>query len=138
MSKTIIFARIHDDGSLTRVASDGDEKTSSAKPMAPLIPEQVQVPLGPDPQSPSIQDSQPAHLKPPHVARLRRALFMTQREFAAHYRIPLATLRDWERERAEPDQTMCAYLTVIARHPEIVRRALQTRAPRAASRARAV
>jgi putative transcriptional regulator len=58
---------------------------------------------------------------------LRRALGLTQEEFAARHRIPLGTLRDWEPGRAEPDQPAHAYLTVIARDPEGVRRALEAR-----------
>ena len=40
------------------------------------------------------------------------------------YHIPLGTLRDWEQGRCEPDQPAKAYLTVIARDPEGVERAL--------------
>jgi putative transcriptional regulator len=53
---------------------------------------------------------------------LRRALGLTQEEFAARHHIPfkktLGTLRDWEQGRTEPDQPARAYLTVIARDPE--------------------
>lgn len=59
----------------------------------------------------------------PQVKTLRRALGLTQEKFAAHYRIPLGTLRDWEQGRSEPDQPARAYLTVIAHDPEGVRRA---------------
>ena len=130
MSRTITFVRINHDGTLMHVASDGSEEALPAEPIARLIPEQVEeaVPQGPDAQPLSAEVAQPMHLTPPHVASLRRALFLTQTEFAARYHIPLATLRDWEREHSQPDQTMCAYLAVIARHPEIVRRALQRRA----------
>jgi putative transcriptional regulator len=40
--------------------------------------------------------------------------------------IPLGTLRDWEPGRSEPDQPARAYLTVITRDPEGVRKALHT------------
>jgi putative transcriptional regulator len=60
----------------------------------------------------------------PRTKSLRRALGLTQEEFAARYRIPLGTLRDWEQGRCEPDQPARAYLAVIARDPEGVRRAL--------------
>jgi DNA-binding transcriptional regulator YiaG len=53
-----------------------------------------------------------------------RALALTQEEFAARFRIPLGTLRDWEQGRSEPDQPAKAYLTVIARDPQGVERAL--------------
>src|SRR5262249_28036283 len=55
---------------------------------------------------------------------LRRALGLTQEEFAARYHIPLGTLRDWEQGRTEPDQPARAYLKVIASNPEEVSRAL--------------
>jgi putative transcriptional regulator len=56
--------------------------------------------------------------------RIRRALRMSQSEFAKTFRIPLGTLRDWEQHRRDPDQAAQAYLEVIAREPEAVRRAL--------------
>lgn len=60
----------------------------------------------------------------PRVKIIRRALHLTQEEFAERYHIPLGTLRDWEQGRSEPDQPTRAYLTVIARDPERVRRML--------------
>jgi len=60
----------------------------------------------------------------PRVKTLRRALGLTQEEFATRYHIPLGTLRDWEQGRPEPDQPARAYLKVIASNPEDVRRAL--------------
>ena len=59
----------------------------------------------------------------PRVKILRRALGLTQEEFAAYYRFPLGTLRDWEQGRSEPDQPARTYLTVIAHDPNSVRRA---------------
>jgi putative transcriptional regulator len=58
---------------------------------------------------------------------IRRALRMTQEEFAAAYHVPIGTLRDWEQGRTEPDQANRAYLKVIAFDPEFVRRALAER-----------
>jgi putative transcriptional regulator len=63
----------------------------------------------------------------PRVKTLRRTLALSQEEFAARYHIPLGTLRDWEQGRTEPDQPARAYLTVIARDPEGVRRVLESR-----------
>jgi putative transcriptional regulator len=60
----------------------------------------------------------------PRAKVIRRALDLTQEEFAARYRIPLGTLRDWEQGRAEPDQPTRAYLTLIARDPDYVNRIL--------------
>jgi putative transcriptional regulator len=63
----------------------------------------------------------------PQVKVMRRALRLTQEEFAARFRIPLGTLRDWEQGKTEPDQAARAYLTVIARNPKAVIEALETR-----------
>jgi putative transcriptional regulator len=65
----------------------------------------------------------------PKVARaktLRRALGLTQEEFAARFHIPLGTLRDWEQGKAEPDQSARAYLRAIAGDPQAVQRALES------------
>jgi putative transcriptional regulator len=64
----------------------------------------------------------------PQAKIIRRALDLTQEEFAARYHIPLGTLRDWEQGRAEPDQPTRAYLTVIARDPNHVNRTLNPKA----------
>ncbi len=61
----------------------------------------------------------------PRTKSIRRALGLSQEEFAARYHIPVGTLRDWEQGRFEPDAAARAYLTVIARAPDVVRRALE-------------
>ena len=66
----------------------------------------------------------------PQPKIIRRALELTQEEFAARYHIPLGTLRDWEQGRAEPDQPTRAYLMVIARDPDHVNRLLNHRQPK--------
>src|SRR3984893_6639396 len=48
----------------------------------------------------------------PQARIIRRALGLSQEDFAARYHIPLGTLRDWEQGRAEPDQAARAYLRV--------------------------
>ncbi len=62
------------------------------------------------------------------VRSLRRALALTQTQFAERFHIPVGTLRDWEQGRSEPDQTARAYLTVIANDPEGVCKALSVSA----------
>jgi putative transcriptional regulator len=61
----------------------------------------------------------------PQVKVIRRALRLSQEEFAQTFRIPIGTLRDWEQGRVEPDQAARAYLKVIARNPKAVREALE-------------
>jgi putative transcriptional regulator len=65
-----------------------------------------------------------AALPVPQVSVIRRALRLSQEDFAGAFHIPLGTLRDWEQGRKEPDAAARAYLRVIAREPETVRKAL--------------
>ncbi len=58
------------------------------------------------------------------LRRVRAASGLSQSAFAATYRINLARLRDLEQGRTRPDSALLAYLTVIAREPGAVRRAL--------------
>lgn len=60
----------------------------------------------------------------PAVSIIRRALKLSQEQFAAAFHIPIGTIRDWEQGRYEPDAAARAYLRVIAREPNAVRRAL--------------
>ena len=78
-----------------------------------------------DPDAQPITEEQWARMKRvPRTKTLRRALGLTQDEFATQFRIPIETLRDWEQGRAEPDQVTQAYLKVIATVPDVVRKAL--------------
>lgn len=60
----------------------------------------------------------------PQAKIIRRALALTQEQFAGRYHIPLGTLRDWEQGRAQPDRPTQAYLKIIACEPEWVERLL--------------
>jgi putative transcriptional regulator len=78
-----------------------------------------------DPDARPRSSAQLARMKhTPRAKLIRRALGLTQEEFADRFRIPLGTLRDWEQGASEPDQAARAYLTVIARNPEAVIKAL--------------
>lgn len=62
----------------------------------------------------------------PRTRSLRRALALTQEEFADRFRIPVGTLRDWEQGRSEPDSPAKALLHLIAADPERAAKALRT------------
>ena len=62
------------------------------------------------------------------VSAVRRRLRLSQGVFAALFGIPLATVKDWEQGRRQPDAPARAYLRVIAQDPDAVRRALTTAA----------
>jgi len=79
-----------------------------------------------DPDAQPLTPERLAHMKrTPEVKIIRRALRLSQEEFAARFHIPLGTLRDWEQGRKEPDAAARAYLVVIGRNPVAVSDALQ-------------
>jgi putative transcriptional regulator len=78
-----------------------------------------------DPDAQPLTDAQLERMKRPNVKVIRRAMDLSQEEFAARFRIPLGTLRDWEQGRVEPDHAARAYLLVIAKRPEAVKEALE-------------
>lgn len=105
---------------------DGSERQFPDTSMRPMTPEEIEKAAHSDPDArPMTPEETKTVRRVPRTKTLRRALGLTQEGFAARYRIPLGTLRDWEQGRSEPDQPTRAYLTVIARDPEGVRRALQ-------------
>ncbi len=79
-----------------------------------------------DPDAQPLSSAEVKRMKrTPPAKIIRRALGLTQQEFAKRFRIPLGTLRDWEQGRATPDQPTQAYLTVIAHSPQGVQRVLE-------------
>lgn len=60
------------------------------------------------------------------VAKLRRALGLSQSEFSQRYGFNPASVRDWEQGRAHPTGPVRAYLKVIEKEPKAVDRALAT------------
>jgi putative transcriptional regulator len=62
--------------------------------------------------------------KTPRAKIIRRALGLSQEEFAAKFHIPIGTLRDWEQGRKDPDAAARAYLMVIGKNPNAVAEAL--------------
>lgn len=91
-----------------------------------LTDEEVEAAARSDPDAQPLTDADMKRMKrTPQVKIIRRALKLSQEEFAACFRIPIGTLRDWEQGRVEPDQAARAYLMVIARNPKAVREALE-------------
>jgi putative transcriptional regulator len=127
MSKNTTIAKMRRNGGLVRVKPDGTEETLDTPPLAPMAAADIEAAAARDHENLPLTDALPGQLRlVPRVKTLRRALALTQEEFAARYQIPLGTLRDWEQGRSEPDQPAKAYLTVIARDPEGIERALHS------------
>ncbi len=81
----------------------------------------------PDAQPLSAADLQRMR-RTPRAKIIRRAFRLTQEQFAACFRIPIGTVRDWEQGISEPDAAARAYLIVIAADPVGVCRAFVARA----------
>jgi putative transcriptional regulator len=64
----------------------------------------------------------------PDVRAIRKSLHMSQQRFAASFRIPLATLKNWEQGRRYPDAPAAAYLLAIRRRPKEIMEAVAERA----------
>src|SRR5579863_9810295 len=99
--------------------------TTSSKTLRPMTPAAIEAAARADRDTQPLTAEDLKRMKrTPQAKIIRRALALTQEEFALRYHVPLGTLRDWEQGRSEPDQPAKAYLTVIARDPEGVERAL--------------
>ncbi len=130
MSKqnTIVAKRLSD-GTLVQVLPDRstkplEDKTDWARLRA-MTDAEVTAGAMADPDArPMTPERRRAARRVPRAKTLRRALALTQEEFAMRYHIPVGTLRDWEQGRCEPDQPARAYLAVIANDPEGVKRTL--------------
>jgi putative transcriptional regulator len=60
----------------------------------------------------------------PDVKAIREALHMSQQKFATSFRIPLATVKNWEQGRRAPDAPAVAYLLAIRRRPREIMEAV--------------
>ena len=114
------------DGVLVRIKPDGTEEVMPIPPPTPMTSEEIEAAAARDPDArPFTPEELAKAQRVPRIKTLRRALALTQEQFAARYHIPIGTLRDWEQGRSEPDQPARAYLAVIAHDPDGVRHALE-------------
>lgn len=54
------------------------------------------------------------------IRTTRTELGLSQAEFAARFRVPVGTLRDWEQARSTAPDFAIAYVRVISLHPDMV------------------
>jgi putative transcriptional regulator len=78
-----------------------------------------------DTDNPPLTDAELAKLRTARAVRVaRKQTGLSQAAFAKTYRINVARLRDLEQGRTQADSALLAYLTVIEKDPESVRKAL--------------
>lgn len=70
------------------------------------------------------------------VRAIRDVTGLSQEEFALQFGLELATLRNWEQGRSEPDTAARNFLTTIDKDPNAVRAALVGERPRRIKRGR--
>lgn len=110
---------------MVEVLEDGTERSFPATPMRPLTDAEMVAAAAADPDARPMTDAEwKTARKVPRVKTVRRALGLTQEEFAERFQIPIGTLRDWEQGRVEPDQAAQAYLRAIAGDAAAVQHAL--------------
>jgi len=118
-------ARTRRDGTVVEALPDGAERLFETAAIRQMTEEEVLAAALADPDAHPVTADQRERMRPvPRAKTLRRALGLTQEEFATRYLIPVGTLRDWEQGRAEPDQPARAYLRAIAGDSAGVARAL--------------
>ena len=59
------------------------------------------------------------------VRAVRERAGLSQEEFASAYGLEVATIRNWEQRRSEPDAASRVLLAVLARRPEAIRDSLE-------------
>jgi putative transcriptional regulator len=131
----MIQARRQSDGTLVQMLEDGTTKplegNTDWQRLRDMTEEEVQAAALADPDAQPLTEERLAGMRPvPRTKTLRRALRMTQEEFAERFQIPIGTLRDWEQGKCEPDQATRAYLRAIAGDPAGVQHALQVASAR--------
>lgn len=125
MSKTTTIVKMAPDGTLSTIGDGGRKRKLVAPAPTPMTARQIDAAARADKDNPPLKERLPHLRRVSPTKTLRRALGLTQEEFAARYQIPVGTLRDWEQGRSAPDQPARAYLKVIARDPEGIRKSLQ-------------
>ena len=97
---------------------DGTEQLIDAQEPVEKTADEIEAGARKDSDNPPLTQASLRRMKRvPRVKEVRRALSLTQEQFALRFQIPLGTLRDWEQGRSEPDQPARAYVEAIARDP---------------------
>jgi putative transcriptional regulator len=129
-SDDTLVRRVRKDGRWYAVDADGTEQPLPEREtdwsrLEAMTDEEIEAAARADPDAQPLTDAQLRRMRRiPLAKHLRWKLGLSQAEFAERFHIPLQALRDWERFRSEPDETVLAYLKVIAADAEFVERAL--------------
>jgi putative transcriptional regulator len=116
---------MNSDNTMSKTAKPADRPEDWSRFDAMTAEERHAAALG-DPDAQPLTEADFKRMKrTPRAKIIRRALGMSQEEFATQFHIPIGTLRDWEQGRKDPDAAARAYLMVIGRNPSAVAEALR-------------
>jgi putative transcriptional regulator len=129
-NENIIVTGRQTDGSIVQVLPNGATQPLAGKTdwerLRAMTDEEAEAAALNDPDARPLTAEDFRRMKrTPQAKIIRRALGLSQEEFAARFHIPLGTLRDWEQGRKAPDAAARAYLIVIGRNPSAVAEALR-------------
>ncbi len=102
------------------------DETARPLPPPPITEAEIEADAAADKENPPWTEAEMAQARlAPRVRVVRRALRLTQEEFAARYMIPVQTLRAWEQGVSAPDAAGRAYIRAIIGDADGVARALR-------------
>ena len=87
-----------------------------------MTEDEIEQAVASDPEASPLTESEAMALR---VQAIRKRMGLSQTQFAERFHIPVATLRDWEQARRQPDAAVWAYIQVIDHEPDAVLRALK-------------
>lgn len=94
-----------------------------------LTDEEIEALALADPDNPPLDDAMLDRMEATRIVKRTRArLGISQQAFADRFRFPVDAVRAMEQGRKTPGKTALAYLRVIEREPEMVRRVLEAAA----------
>jgi len=83
-------AKMRSDGTVVEVLADGSERVFPKQPMRPMTEAEIEAAAAADPDArPMTADELKKVRRIPRIKTLRRALGLTQEEFAERYHVPL-------------------------------------------------
>lgn len=127
--QNMIVARRLEDGTVVQVLPDGTTRPLKSRTdwarIDAMTEEEIEANALSDPDNPPMTEEELSRMRRvPNAKAIRSNLGMTQEQFADRFRLPLGTLRDWERGARTPNGPARTLLRVIEREPEAVLRAL--------------
>ncbi len=133
---TIVRVKLLPNGKAMRIMPDGSTKPlekgkTDWKRLRNMTEEEITAAALSDPDNPPLTKDELKRFRPvrPDVKHIREKLSMTQKEFASHFLLSLAAVRDWEQGRSNPDHAARALLLIVDKLPKQAMKALGTDYP---------